>query len=333
MMVQKRHMVEEQQKETAWLKKKKADLAIQRATEDNAFHESLRKQGRPDPWAESGDGHRPGEAPELKARSNTEPSCMTCQCKFMDRHGANSECDSGYPLRILVSKWLHPNSTVLELGAKYGAASCAIAEKQQNSGRLVSVEPDHRIWETLENNRAKNRCNFSTVRGVLGTSSMEAVETGDDSDEPMELLSFGGTKRSEKNTIIPHVSLQQIQTRKGMKFDSAILDCDGCLPKLLDESPEIFDNMKLLVLALHNMTGFDRLRQLPVMRNFTLVQETDNFRVLRHNTGPMSSAVLRETLTPLEKPDLDFYVGTHGRPNWVLLQTEEEERKKKEERL
>ena len=57
--------------------------------------------------------------------------------------GANP-CGIEGDMWTMVHALLSPANTVLELGARYGTTSCAIAVATNNSGRVVSVEP-HRV--------------------------------------------------------------------------------------------------------------------------------------------------------------------------------------------
>ena len=47
---------------------------------------------------------------------------------------------------MLALDLLHPTDVVLEIGARYGTVSCAVALAQNNSGRLITVEADPDVW-------------------------------------------------------------------------------------------------------------------------------------------------------------------------------------------
>ena len=62
-----------------------------------------------------------------------------------------------------------PSDGVLEVGSRYGTTSCEGAVMQNNSGNLVAVEPDHRVWAAAE---------VSSVSEVLereGTVSLTGI--------------------------------------------------------------------------------------------------------------------------------------------------------------
>ena len=49
-----------------------------------------------------------------------------------------------------VRRLIQPSDSVLEVGSRYGTTTCEVAVRQNNSGRLVAVEPDHRVWAAAE---------------------------------------------------------------------------------------------------------------------------------------------------------------------------------------
>ena len=51
---------------------------------------------------------------------------------------------------MAVRKLISPSDGVLEVGSRYGSTSCEVAVRQNNSGNLITVEPDHRVWAAAE---------------------------------------------------------------------------------------------------------------------------------------------------------------------------------------
>ena len=49
-----------------------------------------------------------------------------------------------------VRRLIHPSDVVLEVGSRYGTTTCEVAVRQNNSGKLIAVEPDHRVWAAAE---------------------------------------------------------------------------------------------------------------------------------------------------------------------------------------
>ena len=53
----------------------------------------------------------------------------------------------------LANQYILENDVVLELGARYGSVSCIINSKLINKTNQVVVEPDERVWDSLEKNK------------------------------------------------------------------------------------------------------------------------------------------------------------------------------------
>ena len=68
-----------------------------------------------------------------------------------------------------------PDAVVLELGARYGTTSCALAKATANSGRVVSVEPDSRVIASLLANREMHECNVAVVNGTVSSEDLTFV--------------------------------------------------------------------------------------------------------------------------------------------------------------
>ena len=49
-----------------------------------------------------------------------------------------------------VRRLIQPSDSVLEVGSRYGTTTCEVAVRQNNSGKLIAVEPDHRVWAAAE---------------------------------------------------------------------------------------------------------------------------------------------------------------------------------------
>jgi hypothetical protein len=71
----------------------------------------------------------------------------------------------------LANKYISPNDVVLELGARYGSVSCTINNKLYNKKNQLVVEPDSRVWSSLEYNREINKCEFSILKGFISKRS------------------------------------------------------------------------------------------------------------------------------------------------------------------
>ena len=110
------------------------------------------------------------------------------------------------PEQDLVNQYILEDDVVIELGARYGTVSCAINKKLKNKKGQISVEPDDRVWNALDNNKIKNNCNFNIIKGFISNKKLDLTN----------LISGYGTTFIENNdTKIPSYSLDEIKTKYG----------------------------------------------------------------------------------------------------------------------
>jgi hypothetical protein len=127
----------------------------------------------------------------------------------------------------------------LQVGARYGTTSCAIAKQQGNSGKLVGVEPDNRVWNLLDHNRNIHSCNFWLLRGVV--AERPAVISGTFySTRAVSGNKTGGTVvdncgEKTSNYKFPskhHYTYSELQNITALRFTALLIDCEGCIETL-----------------------------------------------------------------------------------------------------
>ena len=90
-------------------------------------------------------------------------------CDFFTENFTPAWCGVETETIRAVRQLVLPSDGVLEVGSRYGTTSCEVAVMQNNSGNLVAVEPDHRVWAAAE---------VSSVSEVLereGTVSLTGI--------------------------------------------------------------------------------------------------------------------------------------------------------------
>jgi hypothetical protein len=119
-----------------------------------------------------------------------------------------------------------PASRVLEFGARFGTTTCFLAAKQNNSGMLVSVEPDSSVWPALERNRAGHNCASWVVHGIVSNGARLGVTPGPGgySTRSHEMMPGEG-----EGVIGGHWTFRQIQQITGFAFNTLLIDCEGCM--------------------------------------------------------------------------------------------------------
>lgn len=171
------------------------------------------------------------------------------RCKtFM---GPYLECGMEWDEWKMVEALVTPHNTVLELGARYSTTSCVLCRATNNSGFVLSVEPDAAIWRHTESNRRSHNCNFALLKGVVSHAGPLVVDY-----HHGYATSTRRALPNESSTVVPHFDLSAAQARMGRKFDTLLIDCEGCIGTLLPANDTaalaILSSISLLLLEHDN---------------------------------------------------------------------------------
>jgi FkbM family methyltransferase len=139
----------------------------------------------------------------------------------------------------LANKYILPSDVVLELGARYGTVSCTINKKLFNKSNQVVVEPDSRVWESLEKNKNNNNCHFNIVKGFISDVKLDVQHMDDE---------YGTTSIINENSTIDCYTLQEIKEKYNIqKFNFLIADCEGGLGLFLRENPSLYNDIRMII--------------------------------------------------------------------------------------
>lgn len=145
-----------------------------------------------------------------------------------------------YMEQVLVDKFILPDDKVLELGGRYGSVSCVINSKLTNRKNQVVIEPDSRVWDSLERNKIANNCEFNIIKGFISDKKMSLTNLEDYSG-------YGTTSFEDELSDIPSYSLNEIKKRYEIDFNVIVADCEGCLGNFLKENLSVLDNIRLFI--------------------------------------------------------------------------------------
>ena len=155
--------------------------------------------------------------------------------KLTLHHGSFQE---ELPEQKMAVRVLKGHEKVLELGSNIGRNSLVIASILQNSENLVTLESDPLTVECLQKNRDANNLNFRIENSAL--SKKKLIQQGW-STIPSETLLVG---YKWVNTI----TFPELQNKYNITFDTLILDVEGAFYHILLDTPEILDNIKLIIM-------------------------------------------------------------------------------------
>ena len=140
----------------------------------------------------------------------------------------------------LVKEFIDKNDIVLELGARYGTVSCLINTLIKEKKNQVVVEPDKRVWEALEKNKRINNCEFNIVNGFISNKKMSLERTEHICQGNFDLKGYGSTFIINNNSEIENYTLDEIQKKYNLIFNTLVIDCEGFFQEFLEQNNNIF---------------------------------------------------------------------------------------------
>jgi len=221
--------------------------------------------------------------------SKKNESCGTCQCSFINRISLPANCDIEANSRLMAVKWIPKNATVLEVGARYGSVSCAISRILGESGKQVSMDADERVWEALELNRANLKCNFHIGKGLLGKHDGKIFQ-----NRYGTLASTGSSFNGNAVATVPHFTVDDLEKTYNLKFDTANFDCEGCFAPVLEAFPTLFEQLKLLIVEVHDEPEAQAVAELQ-KRGWQMLGAHSRQRVLKNPRAHGVQGNLRKT--------------------------------------
>lgn len=132
--------------------------------------------------------------------------------------------------------YIPKESTVLELGARYGMVSCLISKILKNPKNHVAVEPDSDVIPALIKNRDNTGSQFSIFNGVVSRKPQNF--------NPLGLGSF--TSQAQDQGNVATTTMQDLEDRYQLKFDVLVADCEGFIGEFIEEND--INQFKLILL-------------------------------------------------------------------------------------
>ena len=259
--------------------------------------------------AEPAEGHPPRDVQNSDGKKGwthcwTEKACpaeMKGGCVW---EGKGLVCGMERDTQRQTHEWLPPDSTVLEVGSRFGTVSCTISTVQKNSGKRLSIEPDALAFLDLERNIERNMCRGIQVNGVVSHENAKLPGGG----------SYGtgaiSSKKGEIRGYTPNDLEKILSNRVGqpLKFDTLYIDCEGCAFKFISEWPELMRQVKMVFLEADGGGYMKFLREfVPLMcaYGFDVVEDEINHtccpglhHVVFERTGPCAAQVHQCAVSP-----------------------------------
>jgi FkbM family methyltransferase len=231
---------------------------------------------------------QPLKVPAKIMENKKEMACDSCQCSFMNRYGLPAACDIEQNSRFMALKWIPTDASVLEVGARYGSVSCAISQNLDHSGRQVSVDADVRVSSALKRNRANHKCNFHVAQGLLGKKDGQILQnrfgtqaSTEVSHDENGLVQMSDGRMASAVGHVPHFTVDDLQKKHNIVFDTANFDCEGCFASVIKDFPELIKQLNLLIVEVHDDAEAAAVGELVYNEGWEVVDLLSRQRVLR----------------------------------------------------
>ena len=169
---------------------------------------------------------------------HTEPPEVTLENIHSRMQFFGGNIKDEYPEQLMVCTWLHPQSNVLELGANFGRNTLTISSILTDSKNLVTLETDPNSHAILVKNRDANNLHFRTENAALSYKRLwQRGWVTQPSDEPLP-----------GHLEVKTVTFEDLEKKHDITFDTLVCDCEGALYFIAKDNPNVFDNMKLVIL-------------------------------------------------------------------------------------
>ncbi len=147
------------------------------------------------------------------------------------------------PEQKMAFRYLTGNEKVLELGGNIGRNSLVIASilnkySKGNDKNLVVMESCNDSFNKLNENRDINNLNFNIENSAL--SKKQLIQRGWNTIPSNVIL--------DGYFPVNIIDYENLENKYQIKFDTFVLDCEGAFYYILQDMPEILNNINLIIM-------------------------------------------------------------------------------------
>ena len=150
------------------------------------------------------------------------------------------------PEQKMVVNYLKGNEHVLEIGGNIGRNSLVISFLLK-SRNMVVLESDYDISMQLNENKKLNNMNFHIEAAALSKRKLMQKNWDTVYRELVDLKGAAGEDISAYKDV-NIISFEELNEKYKIKFDTLVLDCEGAFYYILNDFPQILENIKLIIM-------------------------------------------------------------------------------------
>ena len=170
---------------------------------------------------------------------------------FLDENGMIIPTYLEAQEKELAKLCIESHNKVLELGARYGTVTYEIQQKLSDKNNVISVEPDSTVWKALTHNLIRNKCKVNIIYGFISRKKLSLEGSG-----------YAITAVSDSESTIPSYTLEEIEAKYNIQFDTIVADCEGYLETFFDENPKMYSTIKMIIFEADSphKCNYDKIR-------------------------------------------------------------------------
>ena len=154
------------------------------------------------------------------------------------------------PEQKMALTYLTGSEKVLEIGGNIGRNSLIVSHiLGENSNNYVVLEADEDIAHKLCENRDNNNMNFHIESSAI---SKRNLITREDIMYNQYVISNSNTIESinipQGYKRVNNIYLDELNKKYNIQFDTLIIDCEGAFFYILQDFPDILNNIKLIIM-------------------------------------------------------------------------------------
>ena len=176
----------------------------------------------------------------------------------------------------LSKKYIEPNSIVLEIGGNMGRNALVISTILTSDNNLVTMEPNKEFYEKLIANRNYNNKNFHIENSCLSKNRTFILDSRSFQEGKLVEIYPQNYKNLKLDNAFESncIDYESLCNKYNKIFDTLCIDCEGAFYYILNDFPDILNNIKLIIMEndYENIDHYNYIKQILMNKNFMLIE-------------------------------------------------------------
>ena len=143
--------------------------------------------------------------------------------------------------RSLILNFLNKDAKVLEIGGGLGHVSNAISNHLNNKENLIVIEPHKE-----KANKLKEK--YRVFNGIISNNKQWFIKSK--KEYYVTITNKNMKKENIKDSLeINNITnIKNLEQKFNIKFDTLIVDCEGALPQIMKDNPELYNQINMIII-------------------------------------------------------------------------------------